>query len=436
MRSIGTVVCNAEAGNIAAQGERMPFDEDYDTGEVGELFAGQAARVLAASAGGDDLHVVFRNGTVGRATLREATSLAVGDIVLIGEQSWERVPADVWTDEVVVAIVRKVFDTDLLVESSLGLTLIERAGIDVTVGNTIAYSPGHGALRLLSETPVRIRDFDGDDDNAVAKFRVPTSATGPSFDQFGGYPDVVARARELIETQLNKKAHLDEIGARPIKGILFTGPPGTGKTLLAQIIAQESGADFFAVSGPAIVSKWLGDSESLLRRIFEAAEAADRAIVFFDEIDSLAEKRNEDTHEASKRLVAQLLTLMDGFDNQAAGNVIVIAATNRVDDIDIAIRRPGRFDWEIEFGMPTATDRLAILEASGARLTLSCPLPLEEVAERSEGWSAAKLTAIWTEAALLAAKDSRSAICDLDFVEAFERVSTRPSIDRGAPHAI
>ncbi len=130
---------------------------------------------------------------------------------------------------------------------------------------------------------------------------------------------------------------------------------------------------------------------------------------------------------ASKRLVAQLLTLMDGFDNRSAGNVIVIAATNRLDDIDLALRRPGRFDWEIEFGLPTVSDRLAILEASEARLNLHGPLPLRDVAERSEGWSAAKLTSIWTEAALLAAKESRSAICDLDFVEAFERVLARPS---------
>lgn len=405
--------------------------DDFETGEVEELFAGQAGKVLAASADGDDLRVLFRNGNIGRVTLRQATSLVVGDVILIGEDRWEQVSADVWTDEVIVAIVRKVFETDLLVESSLGLTLIGRPEIEVAAGNTIGYSPGSGAMRLLSETPVRIRDSDGDDDNAVAKFRVPRTEHGPSFDQFGGYPEVVARARELIETQLNQKENLDKIGARPIKGILFTGPPGTGKTLLAQIIAQESGAEFFAVSGPAIVSKWLGDSESLLRRIFDAAESADRAILFFDEIDSLAEKRNEESHEASKRLVAQLLTLMD----RAAGNVIVIAATNRIEDIDVAIRRPGRFDWQIEFDLPTRTDRLEILKASGARLKLQGLLPLEEVAERSEGWSAAKLTAIWTEAALLAAKDSRSVIWDIDFAEAFERVSARPSIDEGAARA-
>lgn len=403
----------------------MPVEDQFDEGVVEDLFIGQAAKILTASEEGDDLHVVLRNGSVARVTLRTTSSLRAGDVVLLGDERWEQVPVSVWTDEVVVAIVRKVFDSDLLVESTVGLALIERSGLDVTVGNTVGYVAGKGVVRILSETPVRLRDLDGADDNAVEKFRVPKEDDRPGFLDFGGYPEVVARSKELIETQLNKKVHLDAIGARPIKGVMFSGPPGTGKTLLARIIAHESGAEFFAVSGPEIVSKWLGDSESLLRRIFETAEKCDRAIVFFDEIDSLAEKRGEDSHEASKRLVAQLLTLMDS----AAGNVIVIAATNRVDDIDIALRRPGRFDWQIDFGMPTAEDRLAILQASGARLKLYGPLPLKQVADLSAGWSAARLTSVWTEAALLAAKESRSAISDLDFLEGFERVSGHNLLD-------
>lgn len=398
-------------------------------GDVDELFAGQAAKVLAASARGDELHVVFLNGNVGRITLGAPTDLTEGDVVLVNESGWERAPASAWKPERTIGVVRKIFETELLVESPLGLTLVDRAGVDVRSGYTVEYAQGSGVLRVLSETPIRVRDFDTDDDNALEQFRVKPSDDGPTFERFGGYADVVARARELIETQLDQKANLDAIGARPIKGILFTGQPGTGKTLLAQIIAQVSGAEFFAVSGPAIVSKWLGDSEGLLRRIFEAAESAERAIVFFDEIDSLAEKRNDNSHEASKRLVAQLLTLMDGFNNKAASNVVVIAATNRVDDIDPALLRPGRFDWQIHFGLPTRRDRVEILRASGARLKIEGALPLDVIAGRSEGWSAAKLTSIWTEAALLAAADRRAYICDLDFAEGFERVASRPSVD-------
>lgn len=401
-----------------------------DDGEIEELFAGQAVKVLAASDDGDDLHVLRRDGQLAHVTLSGPSELGEGDIVLLGENRWEHVPPEAWTEETSISVVRDVLDDQLLLEGGLGsgLRLVPRRGIEPVIGNTVQYAEGRGVLRIVSARPIRAHDRDLDDE-PLDRFKVSPSDDGPSFEDFGGYRDVVDRARELIETQLERKEHLDAIGARAIKGILFTGPPGTGKTMLAKIIAQESGAEFFVVSGPEIVSKWLGDSESLLRRIFEAAEATSRAIIFFDEIDSVAEKRDGDTHEASKRLVAQFLTEMDGFDARSGSNVIVIAATNRVHDIDPALRRPGRFDWQIEFGMPTLDDRLDILRISGSKLATQGSLPLAEVAARSGGWSAAKLTSIWTEAALLAAMADRRSICDLDFVEAYERVASRPSVE-------
>lgn len=353
--------------------------------------------------------------------------------MLLGQDRWESVPSQAWTEETSISVVRAVLDDQLLIEGGLGagLRLVPRLGVDAAVSNTVEYAEGRGVLQIVSAKPIRIHDRDSDDE-PLDRFRVSPSEDGPSFADFGGSPQVVERARELIETQLERKEHLDAIGARPIKGILFTGPPGTGKTMLAKIIAHESGAEFFVVSGPEIVSKWLGDSESLLRRIFDAAEATDRAIIFFDEIDSVAEKRDGDTHEASKRLVAQFLTEMDGFDERSDSNVIVIAATNRVHDIDPALRRPGRFDWQIEFGMPMLEDRAEILRVSSAKLATTGQLPIEDVAARSEGWSAAKLTLIWTEAALIAARADRRSISDLDFVEAFERVALRPSPEEAA----
>jgi transitional endoplasmic reticulum ATPase len=372
--------------------------------------------------------VLRRDGQLAHVTLSASTDLTAGDILLIGEDRWEHVPAEAWSSETSIFVVRSVLDSELLVEVSngVGLRLVPRFGLDAEPGNTIEYSEDLGVVSIVSDRPIRAHDRDLDDES-LARFKVLTEEGGLSFDDFGGYHQVVQRARELIETQLEKKEHLDAIGARPIRGILFTGPPGTGKTMLAKIIAHESGAEFFVVSGPEIVSKWLGDSEGLLRRIFAAAGAADRAIIFFDEIDSVAEKRGGDTHEASKRLVAQFLTEMDGFNERSDNNVIVIAATNRAHDIDPALLRPGRFDWQIEFGMPTLEDREEILVASSARLTISGNLPIKDVAIRSSDWSAAKLTSIWTEAALLAAKADRRSICDIDFVEAFERVALRPS---------
>lgn len=404
-----------------------------DHGEIEELFAGQAVKVLRASDEGDDLHVLRRDGQTVHVTLSGPSDLVAGDIILVGEDRWEYVPPDVWTEQTSIAVVRAFVDDQLLLEGGLGagLQLVPRLGLNPAIGNTVEYAEGRGVLRIVSTRPIRTHDRDIDEE-PLERFKVSPSAGGPSFDDFGGYPEVVDRARELIETQLERKDRLDAIGARPIKGILFTGAPGTGKTMLAKIIAQESGAEFFVVRGPEIVSKWLGDSESLLRRIFEAAEAANRAIIFFDEIDSVAEKRDGDTHEASKRLVAQFLTEMDGFDERSGSNVIVIAATNRVHDIDPALLRPGRFDWQIDFGLPTLEDREEILRVSSSKLATTGELPIEQVAGRSGGWSAAKLTSIWTEAALIAAKADRRSICDLDFVEGYERVARRSPSEKAA----
>jgi transitional endoplasmic reticulum ATPase len=173
------------------------------------------------------------------------------------------------------------------------------------------------------------------------------------------------------------------------------------------------------------VSKWYGQSEELLRKIFEHAERQTSAIIFFDEIDSIAAQRDEDAHEASRRLVAQLLTLMDGF--KPSSNVVVIATTNRPQDIDNALLRPGRFDWEIHFPLPSRYDRESILTASARQLRTIDELPHALIAEKTDGWSGAELTAIWTDAALLAAANGRDAIMAEDYIGGFERVSARRS---------
>lgn len=208
---------------------------------------------------------------------------------------------------------------------------------------------------------------------------------------------------------------------------MFTGPPGTGKTHLARIIAHEAKAHFTLISGPEIVSKWVGDSEDILRRLFDAARSSTlgKAIIFFDEIDSIAERRTSESHESSKRVVAQLLTLMDGLDDHSKG-VMVIAATNRVETLDPALLRPGRFDWEIQFGMPTRDDRLKVLEVGSRRLSVAKDLPLAEIAALTEGWSAADVSSLWTEAAHVAAGERRGQIAGEDLARAFERVNARP----------
>ncbi|WGT46739.1 ATP-binding protein [Tessaracoccus lacteus] len=397
-----------------------------DAGIVGQLF-----KVLRVDHDDDTIHFQTQNGQTGRASnLSNIDNVEPGDIIIVGQNSWERAPEDLWRESSQIATVRLVLDDGfVLVDGGIGSfqRVANPNGIGVKVGNVVEYNDAQGLLSVISERPIKSSLLGDDNENVESEYLRDEAGAGPTFNDFGGYPHVVARAKELIETQLERQQQLENIGARPIKGILFTGQPGTGKTHLARIIARESNAQFYAISGPEIISKWLGDTEGTLRKIFEAATNSDsgRAIVFFDEIDSIAEKRSADSHEASKRLVAQLLTLMDGFDNKGK-SVIVIAATNRVDSLDPALTRPGRFDWEIEFGLPTRSDRYEILKVAGAHLKTAADLPLEDVAALTEGWSAAELTFIWTEAALLAVGDGREEVAPEDFVQAFERIALRP----------
>lgn len=394
------------------------------------MTVGTLLRVLRADPETETVHFQLPDGRAGRASgMTNLQNAHRGDVLILGEQGWEQVPKDVWPEPNMIGIVRRLLnDETVVVDTEVRLRVVRNdSGLDLKAGNTVEYNELQGIVRIISDRPIRNGIFGNDTEDVAAQYLIDRAGGGPTFQDFGGYPHVIARARELIETQLERREELNKIGARPVKGILFTGAPGTGKTHLARIIAQESQADFYLVSGPSIVSMWVGDTEDILRKIFEAATASScgRAIIFFDEIDSIAEKRTGDSHEASKRLVAQLLTLMDGFDDRAKG-VVVIAATNRVDALDPALTRPGRFDWEIEFGLPTVTDRYEILQVRARQLRTVGELPLEDIAALTQNWSAADLTAIWTEAALVAAGDGRDKIAGEDVAQAFERVASRP----------
>lgn len=390
---------------------------------------GRVLKVLSVDPNTLNVHARAIDGQTTRFTILHGTAPSKGDVILLGPNSWEAAPAAVWPVSNSIAIVRSILDNgSVLIDDGLTIkTAQNNIALTIAVNNTVEYNDIDGIVRIIAETPIRSREFGTDRADIIKDYLVDTSVGGPTFADFGGYAEVVERARELIETQLDRHDLLEEIGARPVRGILFTGPPGTGKTHLARIISHESKAVFFLVSGPSIVSKWVGDTEDTLRKIFDAAASSDtgRAIIFFDEIDSIAENRSGETHEASRRLVAQLLTLMDGF--SARGNsVVVIAATNRADALDPALTRPGRFDWEIEFGMPTLLDRLEILQVGMRQIQCSTDLPVIEVAERTHSWSAARLASIWTEAALIAAADNRNKIAGEDFAQAYERVARRP----------
>jgi transitional endoplasmic reticulum ATPase len=398
-----------------------------DEGPVGEM-----VRVRELSDDACRAFIEFRNGKVGWLDSDNALDWVPGMVLLVDEDRFHIIPSTLWPEELWVGVVRRKLGGEVLISGNSGVMLVPDDGsVEFEVGYTVEVRSSTGVARVLSEEPIRYLDDPTNIDSIVERFRVKPGSIALTFDDFGGLHEVVRRAHELINVQLERHESIATMGAKPVKGILFTGPPGTGKTMLAKIIATQAKADFYLISGPEIFSKWYGQSEELLRKIFEHAAKQNRSIIFFDEIDSVAGHRDEEAHEVSKRVVAQLLTSMDGF--SANQNTVVIAATNRPQDIDVALRRPGRFDWEIVFPLPSSLERLQILHASAKRHATLEPLPLELVVTQTNGWSAADLTALWTEAALLAAEDERKRIGAEDFLVGFNRVKMqRQRPGRGA----
>lgn len=386
---------------------------------------GTVARLTWVSDDGQHATFQLADGRTGSMNSASGISFPVNAVIQVpddGSSAFE-LPDDAVPPMSSIGVVRKRQAGVTVVEAEGRMLRIPESAVEYAERNTVEFRPASGVIRVIDERPLSTTltetlRLEPDADQYLRK-----PEPGLSFDSFAGLDLVKKRARELIEVPLEHHDALQEIGARPITGVLFTGDPGTGKTFLARIIAQEAGAAFYAISGPEIVSKWVGDSEDVLRTVFDAAKAQERAIVFFDEVDSVAAKRGEDSHESSKPLVAQLLTLMDGFDGH--DNVVVIAATNRPDDIEPALRRPGRFDWEIEFPTPGQDDRRRILRTTAAKLKTQGDLPYDEVASLTDRWSSADLSAIWSDAALLAVVDGRRAIMAEDCWAAYERVAAR-----------
>ncbi|RZH67063.1 AAA family ATPase [Natrinema altunense] len=230
----------------------------------------------------------------------------------------------------------------------------------------------------------------------------PGTNSGVTYEDIGGLDEELELVREMIELPLSEPELFRRLGVEPPSGVLLYGPPGTGKTLIARAVANEVDANFETISGPEIMSKYKGESEERLRDVFETAEANAPTIVFFDEIDSIAGTRDDDG-DAENRIVGQLLTLMDGLD--ARGEVIVIGATNRVDTIDPALRRGGRFDREIQIGVPDEDGRREILEVHTRGMPLADDVDVDTIARRTHGFVGADLDAVASEAAMAAIRD-------------------------------
>jgi transitional endoplasmic reticulum ATPase len=251
-----------------------------------------------------------------------------------------------------------------------------------------------GVVQITEMTDVEVQSEPVD----VSKLEGVKNVVDVTYEDIGGLKEEVKKVREMIEIPLKRPELFERLGISPPKGVLMHGPPGTGKTLLAKAVANESDAHFIAINGPEIMSKYVGGSEERLRELFEEAEENAPSIIFIDEIDAIAPKREEVSGEVERRTVAQLLTLMDGL--KSRGQVVVIGATNRPDALDAAIRRGGRFDREIEIGVPDKDGRGEVLQIHTRGMPLDDKVDLEEMADITHGFVGADLESLCKEAAM------------------------------------
>jgi transitional endoplasmic reticulum ATPase len=274
-----------------------------------------------------------------------------------------------------------------LVEGDTTLVMMLGHAIPFTVSKTRP----HGIVKVTTETRLTILNEPAPEGKGLPR---------TTYEDIGGLHEEIQRVREMVELPLRHPELFQRLGIDPPKGVLLHGPPGCGKTLLARAVANESEANFFSINGPEIMSKFYGESEARLREIFQQAQQNAPSIIFIDELDAIAPKREEVTGEVERRVVAQLLALMDGLSSR--GNVIVIGATNRPSALDPALRRPGRFDREIEIGVPDKQGRYEILQIHTRGMPLAEDVDLKKLSEMSHGYTGADLSALGRETAMKA----------------------------------
>jgi transitional endoplasmic reticulum ATPase len=325
--------------------------------------------------------------------VRNNAGVAIGDTVVV--RKIKAVPAE----KVIVAPLEAIppIDERYLADALESVPLIKGDNV------MVPYFGGRLTFQVIGVTPA------GNDAVLVTQktaFNITTAGQASAdrgmhivaYEDIGGLKDEIQKVREMIELPLRHPEIFEKLGIEAPKGVLLYGPPGTGKTLLAKAVANESNSHFISISGPEIMSKFYGESEARLREIFKEAREKAPSIIFIDEIDSIAPKREEVTGEVERRVVSQLLSLMDGL--EARGKVIVIAATNRPNAIDPALRRPGRFDREIEIKVPDKRGRLEILQIHARNMPLDTDVDQDKIAAVSHGFVGADLEYLCKEAAM------------------------------------
>ena len=290
-------------------------------------------------------------------------------------------------DEEFVGFVKRRFMDMPFVEGDMTLLSIFGSAVPLIATRTRP----HGPVKITESTVVKVMS-----EPTPEKKGIPIV----TYEDIGGLHGEIQRIREMVELPLRHPELFQRLGIEPPKGVFLYGPPGCGKTLLAKAVANESDANFYVISGPEIMSKFYGESEARLREIFQKAQETAPSIIFIDEMDAIAPKREEVTGEVERRVVAQLLSLMDGMG--ARGNIIVIGATNRPNAIDPALRRPGRFDREIEIGVPDKMGRYEILQIHTRTMPLASDVDLHRLSDICHGYTGADISALCREGAMKA----------------------------------
>ena len=345
-----------------------------------------------------------------------ALSPKPGD-VFISADNWEEAPSEVWQKITHVGRVQEIEGNSVILKFNEALfhRLIPK-DLEVSQGQTVLFDEGPEILDSWNHMG-SVGSIPSSKES-IDSFRTELDPERFKWEAFAGSHETRNQAQDIvsIHANLDSRKKLKDLGIDPLRGVLFEGPPGTGKTFLAQIMAAQSGASFYLVTTASLGGRLVGESEERLEAIYEDAAKQTLSFIFIDEIEVLTKDRSGDQEHGS-RLVNVFLTNMDGV--KAPDNVITIGTTNRISDIDKALRRPGRFDREVAFRTPNHNDRIEILR-SGSRKTIE-PLDYKLVAEMTDGWTAADLEAIWQFAGELTVKSGRKAIFNDHFLMGYER---------------
>ncbi|HSD04771.1 MAG TPA: CDC48 family AAA ATPase [Nitrosopumilaceae archaeon] len=389
---------------IAVVDPKVVEDNKWETGQILEIVGNRKSHVKLWPGATED----YGNGIIKIDGLtRHNIGSGIGEKISI-----KNVDAK-WAEQVVVSPIEKL--------SEEGLQEYMQANYDghvLTSGDTLIVNTQLGSKTQLIVTnttpagkPVIVTDQTEFKLGSMTK-AIDQSVPRITYDDLGGLKKEVQKVREMIELPMRHPELFEKLGVEAPKGVLLYGPPGTGKTLLAKAVAGETNSHFISLSGPEIMGKFYGESEERLRDIFKQAEENAPSIIFIDEIDSIAPKREEVTGEVEKRIVSQLLTLMDGM--KSRGKVVVIAATNRPDSLDPALRRPGRFDREIEIGIPDESGRKEVLNIHTRGMPLDDKVNLDQIAKVTHGFVGADLEILAKEAAM---RSLRRILPELDLEE-------------------